>query len=1065
MFRRVMLFMASLAAFVLAMAMPCARLAAQNDPCYADTLRLNSGLNQVTNTLVPIGAYNLSWTVISDPDPGTSEPRPAVAITKHPAWGGPLVNTQWLSSYPTSIAPLNGPYVFQTCFCMNQKHGAPKLVMDLMADDSAAVFLNGNYVGSTTGGYTTPTHIVDVNPAHFQPGKNCLQVKVVNIGSVAMGFDLAGYVNASGVGLIKPKCCDSTGAVMGMKFNDLNCNGKQDPGEPGLPNWVIHLSNGMYDTTDALGNYYFYGLNPGTYVVNEVNQSGWTQTYPASGTYTVTVGAGQVVSAIDFGNCKGQQKDTCFLVGDKKIDCIKLPGTTQTAYSLTVWLKSYFANCPQASGTVVGVLPSGVTVTPPTFGISNVMAPVNFTISGPGAVAGATVSLILRVCCVDAAGAQRCCTDTVKVVLPSCGCFEIREQTISCQWTPNGITYQYCFDFLNMSGFTAYYFNIVPPAGVSVVPPTILYPSGVPNGTISPMQCVTISGPGAVPGSVITLLVRMCDKDRQHCCTDSIQIRLPDDCKPKDCCADFMKRFAKLTDAASSNGAAGVKGLLWAQGPGAAPIVAVSATLVSVTLNGAPAWGYFTGGAISGMGAGAVPPTPGYPFPQDITWGPMPPVNLLGNPFNLAMQFPPMAPRAWKDVLHYCIRFRFTDKNCVTCDTVICFTRVRYRFIILNDVSVVRGSTHKGAASTPQSGGSGLTFSGTINDSNSATMHVNFPQVPQGVGQVKYVGMRVTPLDSGVTIDDGATPQSGYDLFFVDGAMVAAFQADPGASADIALTYGGLAGRSSVRSHVELQYTITDSGTGETDTLTEEANFTMRRDEAKGGDVMEPVAVDLKNVRTYAVHLRNLNKSGSPITGIGLSGPGAGSGISIIAVGPTLNQEQVLLEPGMNGAVHAVKDWEDSNAVVAAGGTLGPIYLTVAGTQANAVTLTFTTYDSDGQELSTGEITLSSPLSSVRGSDGDNGSAAAASMLGQSFPNPAAYSATINFSLPVTSDEVSLVVSDASGAVVDHLIDGERLAAGDHAVFFETSKLPSGTYYYTLRVGTHVETRSMQVVK
>jgi hypothetical protein len=86
-------------------------------------------------------------------------------------------------------------------------------------------------------------------------------------------------------------------------------------------------------------------------------------------------------------------------------------------------------------------------------------------------------------------------------------------------------------------------------------------------------------------------------------------------------------------------------------------------------------------------------------------------------------------------------------------------------------------------------------------------------------------------------------------------------------------------------------------------------------------------------------------------------------------------------------------------------------------------------------------------------------------MLRQSFPNPAAHSATIGFSLPASGQVVSLVVTDAAGREVARLVDGQKLDGGEHAVFFDTSNLASGSYFYTLRVGTKTETRGMQIVK
>jgi RHS repeat-associated protein len=81
--------------------------------------------------------------------------------------------------------------------------------------------------------------------------------------------------------------------------------------EPGLPNWTVYLdsnNNGRRDpgepftTTDADGNYSFTNLAPGNYVVADERQPGWLQTAPTTGSYALTVAAGQVLAGIDFGN-------------------------------------------------------------------------------------------------------------------------------------------------------------------------------------------------------------------------------------------------------------------------------------------------------------------------------------------------------------------------------------------------------------------------------------------------------------------------------------------------------------------------------------------------------------------------------------------------------------------------------------------------------------------------------------------------------------------------------------------------------------------------------------------
>lgn len=83
----------------------------------------------------------------------------------------------------------------------------------------------------------------------------------------------------------------NTTEIRGTKWNDLNGNGVQEAGEPGLAGWTIYLDqnlNGQLDTgetsttTDASGNYAFTGLAAGTYTVAEIPQSGWTRTLPSN---------------------------------------------------------------------------------------------------------------------------------------------------------------------------------------------------------------------------------------------------------------------------------------------------------------------------------------------------------------------------------------------------------------------------------------------------------------------------------------------------------------------------------------------------------------------------------------------------------------------------------------------------------------------------------------------------------------------------------------------------------------------------------------------------------------
>jgi subtilisin family serine protease len=82
---------------------------------------------------------------------------------------------------------------------------------------------------------------------------------------------------------------EEPGSISGYNWEDLNGNSQWDNGEAVLEGWTIYIDenkNGQLDggekstTTDGDGYYEFKDLAPGTYVIAEVIQEGWTQTYP-----------------------------------------------------------------------------------------------------------------------------------------------------------------------------------------------------------------------------------------------------------------------------------------------------------------------------------------------------------------------------------------------------------------------------------------------------------------------------------------------------------------------------------------------------------------------------------------------------------------------------------------------------------------------------------------------------------------------------------------------------------------------------------------------------------------
>lgn len=86
-------------------------------------------------------------------------------------------------------------------------------------------------------------------------------------------------------------------------------------------------------------------------------------------------------------------------------------------------------------------------------------------------------------------------------------------------------------------------------------------------------------------------------------------------------------------------------------------------------------------------------------------------------------------------------------------------------------------------------------------------------------------------------------------------------------------------------------------------------------------------------------------------------------------------------------------------------------------------------------------------------------------VLEQNYPNPFNPSTKIRFNLK-TSQQVSLIIYNTSGEIVDTLIDKKTLQQGDHSFDWKADKLSSGVYYFGLRSENGIkQIRKMTVLK
>lgn len=227
------------------------------------TLTLNTGFNHDTNQAYQLAAplKDDFWTVVYDQANVTVRLSDLMAPYGG-AWKPAMNNSQWIAFAPNGVPTANNKpqrvYVFQKCFCLKkgfdeeQNFKNTMLELNLRADDWAAVYLNENPATITatnppnypflppnallaptasSGGFSSP------NPATFKMegkelisrlrvGRNCLQVRLDDLGLVVSGFNLTGSLTAAGIdGVAK-------GANPKAQFNSCSSCSKIIKGDP-----------------------------------------------------------------------------------------------------------------------------------------------------------------------------------------------------------------------------------------------------------------------------------------------------------------------------------------------------------------------------------------------------------------------------------------------------------------------------------------------------------------------------------------------------------------------------------------------------------------------------------------------------------------------------------------------------------------------------------------------------------------------------------------------------------------------------------------------------------------
>lgn len=168
-------------------------------------------------------------------------------------------------------------------------------------------------VYTLAGGQPVSVPLVSVGAGMFSGSVQLPEGSVIaEVSWMAATDDGSDFVLGAQTGLNETMTADVTNrlaysaSISGHKFGDSDADATWDGDETGLSGWTIDLFvNGSTTpiatlVTDADGAYSFQGLLPGSYVVEERMQDGWSQTAAPEG--AIAIANGDDVAAADFGN-------------------------------------------------------------------------------------------------------------------------------------------------------------------------------------------------------------------------------------------------------------------------------------------------------------------------------------------------------------------------------------------------------------------------------------------------------------------------------------------------------------------------------------------------------------------------------------------------------------------------------------------------------------------------------------------------------------------------------------------------------------------------------------------
>lgn len=201
--------------------------------------------------------------------------------------GGPTTYTSgsWNCTDNVSVSDTNqielGLGKTTTCTIYNADQPATLIVTKEVVNSYGGTLTASDFTLSATGTNAAPTSFVGSETGTeitLDAGSYSVTEPTLPDGYKELSNTCSGTIAAGETKTCTVTNADTFGKVVVTKFNDVDGDGQQGEGEDGLENWEITLTDFKNQETDKDGVTEFSPVLPGSYVLGEVQQTGWKLT-------------------------------------------------------------------------------------------------------------------------------------------------------------------------------------------------------------------------------------------------------------------------------------------------------------------------------------------------------------------------------------------------------------------------------------------------------------------------------------------------------------------------------------------------------------------------------------------------------------------------------------------------------------------------------------------------------------------------------------------------------------------------------------------------------------------